>query len=33
MGKNDFFGDGRSDIILQNTNGSVVLGHITTSAT
>ena len=25
MGKNDFFGDGRSDIILQNADGSVVL--------
>ena len=25
MGKNDFFGDGRSDIILQNADGSIVL--------
>ncbi|MGC1411635.1 MAG: WD40 repeat domain-containing protein [Acetobacteraceae bacterium] len=25
MGKNDFFGDGRSDMILQNADGSVVL--------
>ena len=25
MGKNDFFGDGRSDIVLQNADGSIVL--------
>ena len=25
MSKNDFFGDGRSDIVLQNTDGSVAL--------
>jgi hypothetical protein len=25
MGKNDFFDDGRSNIILQNADGSVVL--------
>ena len=32
MGKNDFFGDGRSDIILQNTDGSVVLWEMSGTA-
>ena len=32
LGKNDFFGDGRSDIILQNTDGSIVLWDMSGTA-